>query len=433
MRSFLRRKIAAFARCGSGNATMMTALGLPALLGAAGYGVDTAQMYMWQRELQHSVDQAAIGGAWALASGDDDQLEIRAEQEFFANLNITADMVEGDGPDVRLANYDNGVDNSVLVSATVTRALPFMGALLNQTATVSATAQAAFEAGETFHSCLKTLKGDGTTFTVSGSATVHANCGLGALSCSEDPPAIKIDGGTVTTTSIVACGKVDVPASLDSVVSEGQRGEDGFSDLPIPEPVASTPTRIYKCNGNGQNKVATPLPGKYNGGIKIACKTTFASGVYFIEGGELDLTYNAQVVATKVLFVLRKGATLKLGGQGNAAAVTLSPMEEGDLLTTPYADNAERLAGMLFIEDKTNVPAPVEHRINGNADLHINGIFYLPNGDVKVNGNAEAADTCFQIMAYTLNISGNAYLKTLCEMDESNVFGTAATGVRLIA
>ena len=434
MRDFLRKKLTGLAACTSGNATMMTAFGLPALLGAAGYGVDTAQMYMWQRELQHSVDQAAIGGAWAMAYGEDDEYVAKAQQEFFSNLNVTTDMVVGGGPDVDLANYDNGVDNSVLVTATVTRALPFMGTLLNQTARVSATAQAAYEAGTSFNACLKTLKEDGTTFTISGSAQVHANCGLGALSCSTDPdnPAIKIDGGTVTTTSIVACGKIDVPPALESVVTEGVTGEDDYADLPIPTPTASTPTNSYVCNGNGNNAVATPQPGKYIGGITISCKTTFASGVYFIEGGTLDLTYNALVVASKVLFVLRKGATLKLGGQGNAAAVNLSPMEEGDLLSTPYAANADRLAGMLFIEDKTGVVNPVDHHINGNADLHINGIFYLPNGDVTVNGNAEAADTCFQIMAYTLDNSGNASLKTLCEYAESSEFGTSATGVRLV-
>ena len=449
MRSFVRRISTGLARCSSGNATMMTALGLPALLGAAGYGVDTAQMYMWKRELQHSVDQAAIGGAWALAYEKEDSFETRAEQEFFANLNVTADMVVGGGPDIELASYDNGDDNSVLVRATVTRPLPFSGMLLNMTATVSASAQAAFEAGMGFNACLKTLKKDGTTFTVTGSATVHANCGLGALSCSTDPdnPAIKIDGGTVTTTSIVACGKVVVPdgSPLESVITEGVTGVDDYKDLPIPKPDASTPNRTYACSGKGQNKVATPQPGVYSS-IKIACATTFASGIYFIDGGELDLTYNAQVVASKVLFVLRKGATLKLGGQGNAAAVTLSPMEEGDAGLAPYGEDAERLAGMLFIEDKKNYSATpnadgvypdlttqAEHHVNGNADLHINGIFYLPNGNVKVNGNAEADDTCFQIAAYTLDISGNAYLKTLCDYDESYEFGTKDTGVRLVA
>lgn len=49
--------------CTSGNAMMMVALSTPALIGAGGLAVDTAQWYMWKRELQHSVDQAALGGA----------------------------------------------------------------------------------------------------------------------------------------------------------------------------------------------------------------------------------------------------------------------------------------------------------------------------------------------------------------------------------
>ena len=430
MRSLLSSKLTKLAACKSGNATLMTALGLPALLGAAGYGVDTAQMYMWQRELQHSVDQAAIGGAWALVYGEDAEYQTRASQEFYSNLAVTEDMVAGEGPSIQLANYDNGVDNSVLVSAAVTRPLPFMGVLLNQTATVSARAQAAFESGSTFHACLKTLKEDGTTFTINGSATVHANCGLGALSCDEN--AINILGGTVTTTSIVACGTVNAPANLDGVITEGVEGVDDYADIPIPTPNGSTPNLTYDCAGKGQNKFANPQPGKYTS-IVIGCTTTFAAGIYFIEGGTLDLTYNAQVVASHVMFVLRKGATLKLGGQGNSAEVTMSPMEEADLMTTPYSANAERLAGMLFIEDKSEADEPVEHIINGNADLHVTGVFYLPNGNVKINGNAEADDTCFQIAAYTLDITGNANLKTLCDYDASSEFGTEATGVRLIA
>ena len=45
----------------SGNALMLTAAAIPALVGAAGYGVDTAQWYMIQRELQHAADQGLLG------------------------------------------------------------------------------------------------------------------------------------------------------------------------------------------------------------------------------------------------------------------------------------------------------------------------------------------------------------------------------------
>lgn len=425
---FLKRLL----RDKSGNAVMMTAFGLPALIGAAGYGADTAQWYMWQRELQHSVDQAAIGGAWSLAYGENEAYEERAQQEFFNNLHITDGHVDGGAPQVRLANYDGGVGNSVLVSASVTRLLPFTGMLMNRSATISARAQAAFEPGGTFNACLITLKETGTTFSVGGNAEVEANCGMGALSCSDN--AITISGSAkIKTTTITACGTVSIadPTKVEGTVHQGA-GSDEYADLPIPKPTANTPDRTYACSKNGANGSATLLPGRYSS-ISISCATTFTAGIYFIEGGVLDLTHNAAVVGTNVLFVLRNGAQLKLGGQGNAAAVTLSPMEEAQFAGTPYAADADRLSRMLFIEDKTNVANPVNHQINGNADLNLSGIFYLPNGNVQINGNAEAANTCFQISAYTLDILGNAYLKTLCDVDESTKFGTAETGVRLIA
>ena len=77
----------------SGNAMMFLALGLPALVGAAGYGTDMAQMYMWKRELQHSVDQAALAGAYALADNPDStNYSTRARQEFSANLQQTSTL-----------------------------------------------------------------------------------------------------------------------------------------------------------------------------------------------------------------------------------------------------------------------------------------------------------------------------------------------------
>lgn len=54
----------------SGNTALLVALGMPALVGGAGLAVDTAQWYVWKRELQHAVDQSAMGAAWALSDHD---------------------------------------------------------------------------------------------------------------------------------------------------------------------------------------------------------------------------------------------------------------------------------------------------------------------------------------------------------------------------
>ncbi len=54
----------------SGNTMIMVALGMPMLVGGTGLAVDTAQWYLWQRELQYAVDQAAMSGAYSLSKAD---------------------------------------------------------------------------------------------------------------------------------------------------------------------------------------------------------------------------------------------------------------------------------------------------------------------------------------------------------------------------
>ena len=79
----------------SGNATLLVALGLPALIGGSGLAVDTAQWYMWERELQYAVDQAALAGAWARTqSATKDTFVTRAKREYDVNLATTKDIAE---------------------------------------------------------------------------------------------------------------------------------------------------------------------------------------------------------------------------------------------------------------------------------------------------------------------------------------------------
>ena len=59
----IHRALVALKRDAGGNIAMMAALGMPALIGGAGLAVDVSQWYLWKRELQHSVDQAAIAPA----------------------------------------------------------------------------------------------------------------------------------------------------------------------------------------------------------------------------------------------------------------------------------------------------------------------------------------------------------------------------------
>lgn len=78
-----------------GNATLLLALGLPMLVGSAGLAVDTAQWYMWKRELQFAADQAAMAGAWSRAKNNTGSAyQVRARQERLANESVVDFAVE---------------------------------------------------------------------------------------------------------------------------------------------------------------------------------------------------------------------------------------------------------------------------------------------------------------------------------------------------
>ena len=461
MRKSKSRKLARLLGCTSGNATLMVALGMPALIGAAGYGIDMAQLYMWKRELQHSVDQAALAGAWTLAyDSTATNYEKRALQEFNGNQNQTEAF--DTTPIVKLGSYDGGVDNSVIVVASAYKKLPFSSFLSDKPMFVRVAAQATFGEAATDKVCLLALKkGDDGTFTVGGNATVNASCGLGALSCEDD--ALTIDGSAdVTTDKIVVCGTADVPAELQTKLAEGRTYlADSFDGLPPPVMSQSEDTaKTFTCpaNGKGNNNVT---PGRYTGGWNVTCKVTMQEGVYVIDGGVLDLTSNkGSLLGTKVLFVLRNGAQLRLGGMGkqgndgtwtyddtDGAAINLSPLEASYFTGTVNEPYADQYAGLLFYEDKkdysqaesgtdwSDIPnrtTPTSHVINGNSRIAIRGTFYLPNGNVQINGNSAANSLCFQLWAYTLKITGNTTLTTQCTSDETNIAGEIEAGVRLV-
>lgn len=429
---FLKRLIQRLAKSKCGNATLFVALGMPVLIGAAGYAVDMAQVYMWKRELQHSVDQAALAGAWALAyDKNSTNYSTRALQEFNSNVAVTTAFAST--PVVQLGNYDGGNNNSVIVSASVAKQLPFSSFLVHKPLYMFARAQASFAEGATYKACLMALKkGAGSTFTVGGSASVKAKCGLGAMSCADD--SLTIDGAaSVETDSIVTCGTVNVPSSLDSFVTEKVDGlSNPFEDLPVPTPESES-AKSFSCPSSGKG-TQYPTPGRYTGGFNVTCKVVMAKGVYVIDGGILDLTSSkGNITGNNVMFVLRNGAQLKLGGSGNGGYVNLSPMEAADFVGTTNEAYKDRLAGILVFEDKTGQTSPVEHMLNGNADVSMRGTFYLPNGNLTVNGNSNTTPLCFQLWAATLKISGNTSISTTCTSESTNSAGSSAGGVRLVA
>jgi hypothetical protein len=250
---------------------------------------------------------------------------------------------------------------------------------------------------------------------------------VAALSCSDD--AVVIDASaTVTTDSIVTCGKATVPEENEDVVTEGATGlTDIYSELDTP--TDDTP-RSYVCEGKGKNIQASLEPGTYQG-LVVKCTTVLNKGIYVIDGGLLDLSANYNVTGLGVVFILKNGARLKLGGNGNGNRISLSPPSSAFYEDYP-TDDVKLLADILIFEDRNSTAPSPGHQMNGNSNSLIEGMMYFPNSTLTVNGTANVSAQCLQISAYKIMVLGNAQLETLCPPDNTSSVGNSTASVRMV-
>lgn len=421
-------------RCESGNAAMLTALSIPALVGGAGYAVDTAQWYTWKQELQFAADQAAIAGAWARSEDEtESSYEARSSQEFDANLSITESIAAE--PTIALANYAGGSQNSVTVTASATSELPFTSFLLGKATTVSVTSQAQFEEGGTYTSCvIATDADDDGAITLAGNVSITAGCGLAALSNSDT--AIVVNGQpTIDIGYVLAAGGIDdwLDQNGANTVLENQTGLfDPYENLTPPD---NSSPQSYNCvtTGRGKDKVslAALAPGTYSGGFDTKCDTVFSGGIYVIDGGRLKITSQYDVAGGGVMFVLKNGAYIDIAGGAN---INLTAMTASELIAAGVsADDADDLEGMLVFEDP-NSQGSDKNSINGNASTVFNGIVYLPNSHIAFQGTMTVTSRCFMLAAATISIGGGANMSTFCPAGEASdtVVANTKAKVRLV-
>ena len=245
----IRRTLRELRTSTSGNAALLVALGMPALIGSAGLAVDTAQWYQWKRELQYAVDQAALAGAYARAYSDTKETySTRATQEYKANLTtistFSSDVTVG------LAKFGgSATPNSVTAIASATKELPFSSYMINRGVTVRASAQASYSGGDTYTACLIAVDPDDAgAITFNGSSIIlKARCGIAALSKSDE--AVIVNGGNpyLDVGWVVSAGGIDdyFDTLEGTTVSEYLNNLiDPFAEL---TPPTNTTPQTYSC------------------------------------------------------------------------------------------------------------------------------------------------------------------------------------------
>lgn len=379
----------------SGNATLIVALGMPALIGGAGLAVDTAQWYMWKRELQFAVDQAAVAGALARASTDTEATyETRARQEYASNISTIADFAAKSADiKVGLVNYSGGVLNSVTVSADATRSLPFSSFLTGEAATIGAFAQASFQEGASFTSCLTAVSEDAdSAINIGGNSVLTAGCGMAALSKSET--AITVSGNpTIEAGWILSAGGIDewFRSNTDDIIMENLEGLfDPFKELSPPNPTETQVARTYTCvkgktttRANVSNNVTTTY--SYWKGLDYTTaiqtnynkaknpNTTYSSVIAQVVS---DDTFEGQVVTTTTTNWYKVNGTWGPNTMWEKEVI-VTRLTNSNVTSTTTADQATVLPGTY-----TGIQV-------GCTTVFGSGVYVIDGGGLKITGQYE--------------------------------------------
>lgn len=248
MLNSIRRNLRSIKTNRSGNAALLVALGLPALMGSSGLAVDVAQWYMWQRELQFAADQAALAGAWARSNtATQSSYVTRANQEFQSNLAATETGSGTPTASVSLDNYQTGTNNAVLVTASVTKSLPFTTFITGQATTVSVSAKATFSMTGTYNSCILSVNPTENRSAIFGNAiTGGSDCGVGALSTGTQA-IVETGDSEVALGDIISGGGIEETFSNNGTIHENVAGlSDPYGALETPS-ASGFPAYTYEC------------------------------------------------------------------------------------------------------------------------------------------------------------------------------------------
>jgi predicted outer membrane repeat protein len=405
-----------------GNVAMLFGVALPALIGAAGLGVDTAQWYTWKREMQYAVDQAALSGAFSLSKGKAFNV---AQARVLSELESNQQIVQFAGtPQVALASYASKPDNSIIVNMSASRSLPFSGSFLSEPVTVAVSAQAAFStisstSTSEFDSCfIATNLTASQTLMVNGNATLNLGCGLAALSTASDAIWIGSNADITGITSLVSAGGVvlngasNTEANQDLIEDYVTGLSDPFEGTPEPTGYNASSTASISCTSGNK----TFQPGTYTDiSITANCKATFAPGIYFVKGGTVHIAgnNNSTVTGIGVMFVLKAGANLSYNGTGTSSLTAPTEAQLNNWGQAPAA--SVKLKGVLVYQDPNDTSGSgKEITINGNSKLTLGGAIYGKQATTKINGNSNASTHCIMVVTDKIQITGTTNLQNMC-------------------
>jgi len=382
-----------------GGVAIMVGLLMPVVIGGLGLGAETGYWYFNQRKLQNAADVAAYAGGTQLRAEKDQTTIEDAALAAALKTGYTASIgtISTNAPPTtgEFAGDANAVE--VVVQENVPRL--FTAIFQNDQVPMSGRAVARLVLGAA--ACVIALDPNASgavTFTGS-SDVVLDGCNVHANSLAAD--AVTVSGsGHVETPCVSAMGNVSATAGLamgecNNPIENASYIDDPYANLP--EPSLGNPCEPVTVFDGSPSSVYDISPGEYCGGLTVKRTVNMDPGVYVVSGGDLVIESTAVLNGTGVTFFLTGGGTLNIAG---TASVQLSAPTSGTY------------AGILFFVDPDDPNAT--HIINGDSTSFFEGAIYAPSGHVEVAGSGSVGGGCTQVVANTIEFTGDAGMGTDC-------------------
>jgi Putative Flp pilus-assembly TadE/G-like len=386
-------------RAESGQAMVLLALSIVALLGFAGLAIDGGILYTERRRAQNAADAAAMAGALGILNGWDPiwSAYSRAADNGYDN-NLAENWVEVYRPPIEGPNAGDWNYVMVRIRARVTPVfihLVYSGPLEN-TVTAVARAKPPTSAPLLSGQALVGLSPHGCSVVWSHGTSMSSIEGSGIFVNSDDPDcALVANGGNelfVTGGDIRVVGGWEV-GNNSNVVPVPISGAQ-----PVRPPEVKPPT----CSQNAvkNNATNTVSPGNISSLDFTNGDWTLEPGIYCVTNG--FRINGGSVTGEDVMFYVESGA---VSWSGNAT-IRLDAPDDGEF------------AGMLLYQSPSNGSTMT---VNGNSGSAFTGTIFVPGAEIQVNGTGGSDGFHSQLVGYKVDLSGTADLRVIYNPAEQYV------------
>lgn len=431
-----------------GQAIILLAFAIVALVGFAGLAIDGGRVLSDRRHAQNAADNSAFAAALAKIKGQD--YVVAAQNRATSNgytTGVNSAIVEVNlcsETGITCAGVPAGADLSEYIRVKITSYVQTTFARVLGRTQVEVTGEAIVHAsGVTSNplvlgAAIAAFRKTGTPFDGGGGGdlTVYGS-GVFSNSTDTDCPngSMKL-GGSINyhvDTSFASAGSVCTHggANLDGTITSIGQVDTPTFDIPAPGfscggvPASPNPQSIggelvYQPGSyNGLNMPPAGnfrfAPGNYcfNGNLKLNGGTVVANGVNIrMNSGAFTISGSTTFNCSNVVVHSAGGSSVSMsGGQNNCTGITFY-MSTGDItlngnttniFTSPTSGNYK---GLLIYLPENNDTSTI--KITGTSNSQYTGSIIGVSSDVTINGTSDSAGFNVQVLSDTVSLGGSS-------------------------